>query len=71
MNKTKYNEIINGEQTYNEIVDKLKQNIPVVIGWTDEDYTPCLLLLIPTYSLCFELHQSGSYTPFEYPKQKE
>lgn len=38
---------------------------------TDEDYTPCLLLLIPTYSLCFELHQSGSYTPFEYPKQKE
>ena len=38
---------------------------------TDEDFTPCLLLLIPTYSLCFELHQSGSYTPFEYPKQKE
>lgn len=38
MNRTKYNEIINGEETYNEIVDKLKQNIPVVVGWTDEDY---------------------------------
>lgn len=46
MNKTEYNEIINGEKTYNEIADKLKQNIPVVIGWTDEDYTHLDILFV-------------------------
>lgn len=46
MNRTKYNEIINGEETYNEIVDKLKQNIPVVVGWTDEDYTHFDILFV-------------------------
>lgn len=37
MNKTKYDEVINGKNTYKEIANKLKQNIPVIIGWTDED----------------------------------
>lgn len=37
MNKTEYNEIINGEKTYKEIANKLKQHIPVIIGWTDEE----------------------------------
>ena len=37
MNKTKYGEIVNGTDTYKEIANKLKQNIPVIIGWTDED----------------------------------
>lgn len=46
MNRTKYNEIINGEETYNEIADKLKQNIPVVIGWTDEDYSHFDILFV-------------------------
>lgn len=39
MNKTEYNEIINGTETYKEIANKLKQDIPVIIGWTDEEYT--------------------------------
>lgn len=46
MNRTKYNEIINGEETYKEIADKLKQNIPVVIGWTDEKFTHLDILLV-------------------------
>lgn len=36
MNKTEYNEIINGSETYKEIANNLKQHIPVIIGWTDE-----------------------------------
>lgn len=39
MNKTEYNEIINGKKTYKEIANKLKQHIPVIIGWTDEAWT--------------------------------
>lgn len=39
MNKTEYNEIINGTETYKEIANKLKQHIPVIIGWTDEECT--------------------------------
>ena len=39
MDKDKYNEIINGEATYIEIVDKLKKGQAVIIGWTDEEYT--------------------------------
>lgn len=39
MNKTEYNEIINGTETYKEITDKLRQHTPVIIGWTDEEYT--------------------------------
>ena len=39
MNKTEYNEIINGTETYKEIANKLKQDIPVIIGWTDEACT--------------------------------
>lgn len=32
MNKTEYNEIINGTETYKEIANKLRQHIPVIIG---------------------------------------
>lgn len=39
MNKTEYNEIINGTETYKEISNKLRQHIPVIIGWTDEACT--------------------------------
>lgn len=39
MNKTEYNEIINGTETYKEIANNLKQHIPVIIGWTDEECT--------------------------------
>ena len=39
MNKTKYNEIINGTKTYKKIANKLKQHIPVIIGWTDDEHT--------------------------------
>lgn len=39
MNKTEYNEIRNGLETYKEIANKLRQHIPVIIGWTDEAYT--------------------------------
>ena len=36
MNKTEYDEIINGEDTYKEIADKLKTEKTVLVGWTDE-----------------------------------
>lgn len=36
MNKDNYGEIINGEQTYDEIAKALKDGESVIIGWTDE-----------------------------------
>lgn len=39
MNKDKYDEIMNGENTYKEIANRLKQGQAVIIGWTDEEYT--------------------------------
>ena len=39
MDETIYHEIINGQNTYKEIANKLRQHIPVIIGWTDEIYT--------------------------------
>lgn len=38
MNKDKYGEVINGENTYSVIADKLKKCKSVIIGWTDEGY---------------------------------
>ena len=39
MNKDKYGEIINGQDTYKEIADKLKKGKSVIIGWTDQEMT--------------------------------
>ena len=39
MNKNKYNEVINGEDTYFEIAKHLIKGESVGIGWTDEDST--------------------------------
>lgn len=39
MNKDIYDEIINGENTYKEIANRLKQGQAAIIGWTDEEYT--------------------------------
>ena len=36
MNYDDYNEVINGEGTYQEIAKELKDNNAVIIGWTDE-----------------------------------
>lgn len=36
MNKTKYLEIINGKETFEEIAKSLKKGEPIMIGWTDE-----------------------------------
>ena len=35
MNYDDYNEVINGEGTYQEIAKELKENNAVLIGWTD------------------------------------
>ena len=36
MNKNKYGEVINGEQTYNMIANHLALKVPIGIAWTDE-----------------------------------
>ena len=38
-NKNEYDEIINGEETYNVIAGNLLQGLNVFIGWTDNIYT--------------------------------
>lgn len=38
MNKDEYGEIINGKETYKEIVKQLKDKQSVIIGWTDGGY---------------------------------
>lgn len=38
MNKDDYGEIINGKETYKEIVKQLRNKQSVIIGWTDGDY---------------------------------
>lgn len=39
MDRDKYGEIINGQDTYKTIADKLKIGKSVIIGWTDEECT--------------------------------
>ncbi len=39
MNIDSYGEVINGENTYREIADKLLNKESIIIGWTDEKYT--------------------------------
>ncbi len=39
MNYSKYDEVINGKNTYKEIAKLLLKNDAVGIGWTDEDST--------------------------------
>ena len=39
MNKDEYGEIINGVETYRDIVHYLKTNGSIIIGWTDEEFT--------------------------------
>lgn len=39
MNRDIYDEIINGENTYREIANRLKHGQSVIIGWTDERST--------------------------------
>ena len=49
MNKDKYGEIINGNETYSVIADKLINGKSVIIGWTDEgcDHRDILFTLRP------------------------
>ena len=49
MDKDKYNEIINGNNTYKEIANKLKSGQAVIIGWTDERSTHLDILF--TYNI--------------------
>lgn len=44
MNKDEYGEVINGEETYKDIVCNLQNGNSVIIGWTDEKYTHLDLL---------------------------
>lgn len=39
MNYNKYDEVINGKNTYKEIARLLQENDTIGIGWTDEDRT--------------------------------
>ncbi len=39
VNFDKYEEVINGKNTYRTIADFLLIKEPVIIGWTDEEYT--------------------------------
>ena len=39
MNNNNYGEIINGEETYKAIANRLLNNETVGIGWSDEEYT--------------------------------
>ncbi len=39
MNYNKYDEVINGKNTYKEIAKLLQENDTIGIGWTDEDST--------------------------------
>lgn len=39
MTRTEYGEIINSEETYEDIADILKWHGSVLIGWTDDLYT--------------------------------
>lgn len=49
MNKDKYGEIINGEDTYRIIADELMEGKSVIIGWTDQgcDHRDILFTFIP------------------------
>ena len=49
MNKDKYGKIINGNETYSVIADKLINGKSVIIGWTDEgcDHRDILFTLKP------------------------
>ena len=49
MNKDKYGEIINGEDTYRIIADELMEGKSVIIGWTDQgcDHRDILFTLRP------------------------
>ena len=49
MNKDEYGEIINGNETYSVIADKLINGQSVIIGWTDEecDHRDILFTLRP------------------------
>lgn len=38
MNKDNYGEVINGDETYSVIADKLINGRSVIIGWTDQDF---------------------------------
>lgn len=60
MDKDDYDEIINGENTYNKIVEKLMSGNSVIIGWTDEEYTHLdILFSIGTYKEVNNLLQRG------------
>lgn len=60
MNQDKYDEIINGEQTYKTIALKLKFGIPVLIGWTDEFGTHLdILFTNGAYKEKYNMNQMG------------
>ena len=44
MNYNKYDEVINGKNTYKEMARLLQKDDAVGIGWTDEDSTHLALL---------------------------
>ena len=46
MNIDEYGEVINGEQTYIKIAKFLKDKTPILVGWTDEEFTHYDILFI-------------------------
>lgn len=61
MNYSEYGEIINGEDTYNEIAEKLiNRRVPVMIGWTDEECTHYdIMFIYGTYKPINNMWQGG------------
>lgn len=58
MNTNKYQEVINGKDTYKIIAELLSSGLPVFIGWTDEKHTHYDILF--TYgSNSVGVHQCG------------
>ena len=55
MNRCKYGEVINGNETYKDISEKLISG-SVIIGWTDEGYTHLDILF--NYKACRKI---GNY----------
>jgi hypothetical protein len=59
MNKDNYSEIINGEDTYREIANHLKEGKSVFIGWTDNEMTHYDILFTYKEVISEGCHQRG------------
>lgn len=59
MNYNGYNEIINGEETYQEIASSLLTSGGCYIGWTDEEHTHLDILFTYGDIISYGHHQRG------------